>query len=134
MRRDFNRDRGDRGFDRPRFGGGGGRFGGGGRGGFGGGGFRDDMPKPVKVGEEYDVTIEEIAAKGDGIAKVKNFVVFVPETKKGDHVKIKIKEVARKFAIAEKVGESEGSEEPEEKKEAGEESEEEYQEYEEDEE
>ena len=39
--------RGSRGgFGRP-------RFGGGGRGGF-------DVPKPIKVGEEYDVTIDEV--------------------------------------------------------------------------
>jgi len=30
----------------------------------------EGSPKPVKVGDEVDVTIEAIAAKGDGIAKI----------------------------------------------------------------
>ena len=113
-----NRGGDRRGGDRRGGGGGfgGGRsFGGGGRsggGGFGGGGrrFDDDKPKPVKVGEEYDVEITDEGAKGDGITKIENFIVFVNGAKKGEHCKIKIKEVARKFAIGEKVGDSDSSE------------------------
>jgi len=84
-----------------------------GGGGFGGGyGDRGaDLPKPVNVGEEYDVEISEVGSKGDGIARVKNFVVFVNGVKQGEKVKIKIKEVRNRFAIGEKVGE--GSEEAE---------------------
>ena len=92
------------------FGGGGGRHEGGGggfgrSGGFGHGGF-DNKPKPVKVGEEYDVEITDVGAKGDGITKVENFIVFVAGAKKGEKCKIRIKEVANKFAIGEKVGAS----------------------------
>ncbi|MCD6404126.1 MAG: TRAM domain-containing protein [Nanoarchaeota archaeon] len=61
---------------------------------------RRGFAKPVKEGEEYDVTIEAIASKGDGIAKVKGFVIFVPGTKQGDKVKIRIDRVMRNFAIA----------------------------------
>jgi len=81
------------------------------RSGFGGrGGFgrrrddRFDMPKPVNVGEEYDVEISEVGSRGDGIARVKNFVVFVNGAKQGEKIKIKIKEVMSRFAIGEKVG------------------------------
>jgi predicted RNA-binding protein with TRAM domain len=107
--------RGGRGFGGGRreggFGRGGGhREGGFGRGGFGGG-DRFDKPKPVKIGEEYDVTITDVGAKGDGITKVENFIVFVNGGKKGEQCRIRIKEVANKFAIADKVGASEGSEE-----------------------
>ena len=63
----------------------------------------DDKPKPVNVGEEYEVDIESVGAKGDGIARIKNFVTFVPNVNKGDHVKIRITSVARKFAFAEKI-------------------------------
>ena len=80
---------------------------GGGRGGFGGGGHDrgfSDRPKPVKVGEEYDVKISDVGAKGDGITKVENFIVFVPGATKGEECRVRIKEVANKFAIAEKVG------------------------------
>lgn len=64
---------------------------------------RPPLPKPVKVGEERDVTIEEISRRGDGIAKIQNFVIFIPETKVGDKVKIKVTRVASRHAIAEKV-------------------------------
>ncbi len=87
--------------------------GGGGRGGFrrfggrsrfGGGSRFNDLPKPIKVGEEYDAEITEEGSKGDGIARIKNFVVFVAGAKKGEKVKIKITDVRNRFAIAEKVG------------------------------
>ena len=62
-----------------------------------------DIPKPVKVGEEYDVEINEVGSKGDGIARVKNFVVFVSDVKKGEKAHIKIKEVRNRFAIGENM-------------------------------
>jgi predicted RNA-binding protein with TRAM domain len=64
----------------------------------------DDVPKPVKVGEEYDVEINEVGSRGDGIARVKNFVVFVNGAKQGEKVKIKITDVRDRFATGEKVG------------------------------
>ena len=103
----FGRSGGGHSGGRGGFGGGGGRREGGGggfgRGGFGHGGF-DNKPKPVKVGEEYDVEITDVGAKGDGITKVENFIVFVAGAKKGEKCRIRIKEVANKFAIGEKVG------------------------------
>ena len=35
---------------------------------------------PVREGEELDVKIEAVGEKGDGIAKVKGFVLFVPNS------------------------------------------------------
>lgn len=72
---------------------------------------RFDKPKPVKIGEEYDVKVTDVGAKGDGICKVENFIIFVPNAKKGEECRVRIKEVARKFAIAEKVGEATSEEE-----------------------
>jgi len=92
----FQRDRGRGGF------GGGRRFGG--RGGYDR--ERDNTPKPINVGEEYDVEITEVGSRGDGIARIKNFVVFVSNAKKGEKCKIKIKEVRDRFATGEKVGEA----------------------------
>ena len=60
---------------------------------------------PVEAGESYEVTIEDIAKEGDGIARIKGFVIFVPQTKVGDDVTIKITKVMRKFAFSEKVEE-----------------------------
>jgi predicted RNA-binding protein with TRAM domain len=88
-------------FDRRRGGRGGGMSFGRGR------GFRDDrddLPKPVKVGEEYDVEIKEVGSKGDGIARIKNFVVFVNGAKMGEKIKVKIVDVRGRFATAEKAG------------------------------
>src|SRR3989339_581074 len=63
---------------------------------------------PVKVGEELDVKIEAVGEKGDGIAKEKGFVLFVPNTKEGDEVKVRITKVLRRVGFAEVVGESSG--------------------------
>jgi predicted RNA-binding protein with TRAM domain len=77
------------------------RFGGGGGGGrFGGGNFG---PKPVEVGKEYDVQITETSRKGDGIARVQGFVIFVKDGKVGHTSKIKVTNVGARFATAELV-------------------------------
>ena len=69
--------------------------------GFGRGG--SDAPKPVKVGDELEVTIEAVAAKGDGIAKKDGFVIFVPGTAMGDKLRIRISSVKSSCAVAEKA-------------------------------
>ena len=56
---------------------------------------------PVEAGEKYDVTIEDIAREGDGIGRVDGFVIFIPGTKVGDEVTVKVNKVARKFAFGE---------------------------------
>ena len=88
---------------------------GGGRGFGGGGGGRDfssDKVAPVKVGEEVEVTIEAVGAKGDGIAKKEGFVIFVPNTSTGDTVKIRITKVLSNVAFAEVAGSSSGASKP----------------------
>ena len=60
---------------------------------------------PVKVGDEIDVKIEAVGEKGDGIAKKEGFVLFVPNTKEGQEVKIRVTKVLRKVGFAEVVGE-----------------------------
>ena len=57
-------------------------------------------PKPVEVGKEYDVEITELSRRGDGLAKVQGFVVFVKGSKVGEKVKIKIETVGPRFATA----------------------------------
>lgn len=63
--------------------------------------------KPVKEGGIYDVTIEGIGTKGDGIGKIQGFVLVIPGVKKGDNVKVKVNAVRGKVAFAEVVGEGE---------------------------
>ena len=82
-----------------------------------GGGFRGRQGgfggkfAPVKVGDELDVKIESVGAKGDGVAKVEGFVLFVPGTKEGQEVRVKVTRVLRKVGFAEVVGEGAPSEE-----------------------
>ena len=59
-----------------------------------------DRNSPVSAGAVHDVAIEGIAREGDGIARIQGFVVFVPGTKVGDRVTIKIERVMQRFAIA----------------------------------
>jgi len=59
---------------------------------------------PVKVGERYKVKIEAMGKGGDGIAKIRGFVIFVPKTQIGDEVEIVINNVKQKFAFAEVIG------------------------------
>jgi predicted RNA-binding protein with TRAM domain len=71
--------------------------------GFGGGRRFNDGPKPVETGKEYDVSITELSRKGDGIARVEGFVIFVKNGKVGQNTKVKITEVGQRFATAEVV-------------------------------
>lgn len=64
-------------------------------------GRRSNFPKPVEVGKEYEVDIKEVSQRGDGVTRIEGFVIFVPNTKPGDHVKIKVTRVGNRFAIAE---------------------------------
>ena len=100
---------GNRSGGRGGFGGGssGGSRGGGGGGGYGGrssGGFGSSFkPKPVEVGKEYDVTISDTSRRGEGIAKIDGFVIFVAGAKQGQSARIKVTRVTDRFATGEVV-------------------------------
>jgi predicted RNA-binding protein with TRAM domain len=64
-------------------------------------------PKPVEVDKEYEVDIQEMSRRGEGIARIQGLVIFVPNTKTGDHVTIRIKRISRRFAEAEVVNKEE---------------------------
>jgi predicted RNA-binding protein with TRAM domain len=59
--------------------------------------------KPVEEGKEYEVDIKETSRRGDGVARVEGYVIFVPETKPGEHVKVRITQVGPRFATGEVV-------------------------------
>jgi len=69
-------------------------------------GFRPKFA-PVNVGDELEVKIEAVGEKGDGIARKEGFVLFVPNTKEGDEVKIRVSRVLRNVGFAEVVGQAE---------------------------
>jgi predicted RNA-binding protein with TRAM domain len=59
--------------------------------------------KPVEEGKEYELEIKETSRRGDGVARIEGFVVFVPNSKPGDKVKVKINTVGPRFATGEIV-------------------------------
>lgn len=73
-------------------------------------GERKKRYAPVKEGDIVDLKIEADGTKGDGIAKVEGFIVFVKDSKKGDEVKVKITRVLDKYAFGEVLGEGSASE------------------------
>jgi len=60
-------------------------------------------PAPVSKGEEHEVTVQAVGRKGDGIAKIQGFTVFIPEAKQGERMKVKILDVRANFALASRV-------------------------------
>ena len=67
-------------------------------------------PKPVESGKEYDVQVTEISRKGDGIARIQGFVIFVKDGKVGQNAKIRVTQVGNRFATAEIVDGSSATE------------------------
>ena len=70
-------------------------------------GFEQKTP-PVQVGEELDVKIEAVGEKGDGVAKVNGFVLFIPGAQENDELRVKITRVLRQVGFAEVIGKAEG--------------------------
>ena len=51
--------------------------------------------KPVEVSKEYEVDVTEISRKGDGIARIEGFVVFVGNITIGKKIRIKVDRFAK---------------------------------------
>lgn len=58
---------------------------------------------PVKENQEIDVVIDDIGSRGDGIARIQGYLIFVPNSKIGERVKVRILSVGGKFAVAERI-------------------------------
>lgn len=69
--------------------------------------FRSSRPffqmAPVKENQELEVVIDDIGSRGDGIAKIQSYMIFVPKSKIGERVRVRIISVREKFAVAEKI-------------------------------
>ena len=63
----------------------------------------DEFDKPVSEGDVVDVDVEDLGSKGDGIARVEGFVVFVPGAEVDTTYEVEITSVGNKFAFAEIV-------------------------------
>jgi 23S rRNA (uracil1939-C5)-methyltransferase len=58
------------------------------------------VPSPPLVGERCTVTVETLAAGGDGIARINGFTVFVPFSAPGDVADVEITRVTRSYGHA----------------------------------
>ncbi len=58
---------------------------------------------PVEVGKTYEVEIFETTPRGEGIARVRGFSVFVPNAKIGEHLTVRITNLDSTCADAEKI-------------------------------
>lgn len=57
----------------------------------------------LEEGETYEVHIEAVGRRGDGIAKIGKYSLFVPGTQKGDVVKVKVKKISGTLAFTERI-------------------------------
>ncbi|WP_435064274.1 TRAM domain-containing protein [Halobaculum sp. EA56] len=69
-----------------------------------GGAAADEPEPPVDRGDEITVDIEGIGDQGDGIARVdRGYVIIVPDTEKGERVRIRVTSVKQNVAFAEVI-------------------------------
>ena len=66
-------------------------------------GFRRQSTAPIKVGDVVEVTIDAVGEKGDGLAKISGFVLFIPGVKQGEKHTVKVTRVLRSVGFAEVV-------------------------------
>jgi predicted RNA-binding protein with TRAM domain len=57
----------------------------------------------VRENEEVEVIIDDIGSRGDGIARIEGYLIFVPRSKIGERVRVKIRSTGEKFALAERL-------------------------------
>lgn len=57
-------------------------------------------PSTVALGSKLSVTIHDIAFGGEGVARVDDFVLFVPFVLEGETVEVEVTEVKKRFARA----------------------------------
>jgi len=61
--------------------------------------LRPQETDEVKMGETYELVIEDVGRRGDGLAKRGGVVIYVPGTIKGSRVKVKIEKANGKVAF-----------------------------------
>lgn len=62
-----------------------------------------EVKDAIEEGGTYEVRIDAVGSKGDGIAKVDRYTIFVPRAAKGDVVKIKVRRISGNLAFAERI-------------------------------
>ncbi len=64
---------------------------------------RKRLTAPVREGDTLEVTIEGVGSEGDGVAKVEEYTLFVPNTEEGETVEIRVDDVKPKFGFAQRL-------------------------------
>ncbi|AKB26566.1 Eukaryotic translation initiation factor 2 beta subunit [Methanosarcina sp. MTP4] len=62
-----------------------------------------EVREAIEEGGVYEFRIDAVGSKGDGIAKVDRYTIFVPGASKGDVVKVKIKKISGNLAFSERA-------------------------------
>ena len=65
--------------------------------------IRTEIKKEIQEGEIYELRIDAIGSKGDGISKMDKYTIFIPNVAKGSIIKAKIKKISGNLAFAELV-------------------------------
>lgn len=67
-------------------------------------GSRGPEPKAaIEVGKTYELMIQDVGRKGDGMAKKGDFIIYVPGTAKGAQVKVMIENISGTIAFGKVV-------------------------------
>ena len=61
---------------------------------------KNRLTAPVKIGERIKVKIVEEGKRGDGVANIEGYTIFVPGAEIGDLVEIEIEEIRLRFGFA----------------------------------
>lgn len=59
--------------------------------------------KTIERDSEVEVMITSVGSKGDGVAKLDKYTIFIPGAKKGERLKVRIKKVSGTLAFAERM-------------------------------
>jgi translation initiation factor 2 subunit 2 len=67
--------------------------------------IRPQEVKELQEGETYELVIEDVGKRGDGLARKGNMIIYVPGTVKGSRVKVFVEKVDGKIAFGRIAGE-----------------------------
>ena len=62
-----------------------------------------NVKETIEEGSEYEVTIIDLTRDGDGIARVGDYMVYIPGAKKGEKVRIKVERIKMNIAFAKRL-------------------------------
>jgi len=64
---------------------------------------QEEKSQKLRVGDLFEVTVQDISHRGDGMVRQGPYVIFVPGTAKGDRVKIRVEYVSNSNYVQTKV-------------------------------